>query len=116
MTLQEIYSTVRTHLLTQNDKALGPLGACVYRTADGRRCAVGCLIPDDIYEPELEGNAYFSGRVIVALKKAGVFVNAEQNIWGLLGDLQQVHDSLSPVEWKDALDNVAGRHNLSTGE
>jgi len=28
---------------------------CRYRTDDGRKCAIGRHIPDDLYEPEMEG-------------------------------------------------------------
>lgn len=30
-------------------------GKCMYRTSDGHKCAVGCLIPDEEYAPHMEG-------------------------------------------------------------
>lgn len=54
MNHQEIFNKVAEHLLTQNAKAM--LGEeCVYRSEDGCRCAIGCLIPDELYRPEFEG-------------------------------------------------------------
>jgi len=34
--------------------------SCRYRTADGRKCGIGQLIPDHLYRPEME-NEFFSG-------------------------------------------------------
>lgn len=47
MTAQEIFNKVALHLVTQNVKAIDIYGACKYldRRA-GRKCAIGCLIPD----------------------------------------------------------------------
>lgn len=30
---------------------------CKYRTIDGKKCAIGCLIPDDMYNPGMEHTA-----------------------------------------------------------
>ena len=46
MNRQEVFDKVAIHLLTQNAKALNSGGLCVYKTPNGLRCAVGCLIPD----------------------------------------------------------------------
>ena len=54
------------HLVTQKARAVEErpqqfLGTeqitsrCQYRTTDGRMCAAGCLIPDEKYEPAMEG-------------------------------------------------------------
>lgn len=29
-------------------------GDCLYRASEGRKCAVGCLIPDELYNPAWE--------------------------------------------------------------
>lgn len=56
--LQEIFDQVAKHLLTQNAPAAyfnqdGDRN-CLYRTFDGGKCAVGCLIADDEYSPVIE--------------------------------------------------------------
>lgn len=63
MTAQEIFDTVINHLLQQGGPALNynyddealddPV--CRYRSNNGLKCAVGCLIPDDQYDPLMEG-------------------------------------------------------------
>lgn len=56
MTNQEIFDTVAVHLLTQNKRATKAncSTTCQYRTSEGLKCAVGCLIPDEKYTPEME--------------------------------------------------------------
>lgn len=49
---QEIFDTVVTFLVKQGKRAV-ELG-CMYRTEDGLKCAVGCLIPDELYKDEME--------------------------------------------------------------
>ena len=55
MTKQEIFNTVAKHLLKQGAAAVD--GAqCVYRDPSGASCAVGCLIPDEVYDEAMEGD------------------------------------------------------------
>jgi len=57
MTNQELFDRVVSHLRIQGTPATDEHGACMYRTEDGLRCAIGCLIPDDRYDPRWEGKA-----------------------------------------------------------
>lgn len=34
--------------------------SCAYRGAGGNCCAVGCFIPDELYDPKMEGDRVFS--------------------------------------------------------
>jgi hypothetical protein len=59
MTDQEMFDTILTHLRQQGLKSVGSSTegpTCRYRTKDGRKCAVGCMIPDDKYSREIEGH------------------------------------------------------------
>jgi len=54
---QKIFDTVAAHLLKQNKKSVGAdnLGhVCQYRSSDGLKWAIGCLITDEAYYPNLE--------------------------------------------------------------
>lgn len=101
MTPQEIYDTVINHLRAQGQRAMGTVG-CAYRGAGGTKCAVGVLIPDELYDPAIEG------RSVTAFKPGTVSVDAtnrkecdalgeampllvEHNV--LLGELQSLHDA-----------------------
>jgi hypothetical protein len=93
---------------------------CVYRNGAGLSCAVGCLIPDDLYVPEMDqvdGLRWTVGRVAEAL---GLGRHA-----GLLSELQKVHDDYYDKgtmkswagealrrHWLVGLSQVAGRHGL----
>lgn len=58
MTLIEISEKIRDHLIQQgrvsSDNASASM--CLYRTEDGAKCAVGCLISDEFYSSKLEHN------------------------------------------------------------
>lgn len=58
MTDQEIFTRVWEHLNKQRVASVlkepGRDSMCAYRTPDGRMCAVGCLIPDERYHPDME--------------------------------------------------------------
>jgi hypothetical protein len=50
--------TIKHKIQTEfTDKSLNDIGGCVYRGMDGRKCIVGCFIPDEMYEPEMDKNA-----------------------------------------------------------
>ena len=56
MNKQEIFDTVSTHLIKQKRKsAVGGFGTtCYYHGPNGLKCAIGCLISDDVYNPKME--------------------------------------------------------------
>ena len=117
-TAQEIFDTVSKHLLTQNKRSEGVhviLGLenhiCAYRSVDGLKCAIGCLIPDEQYIPEME-----SLRIGGIVRKNWLSPELEQefiqNI-NLISDLQIVHDFFTPEYWAEQLDRVRRQFNLS---
>lgn len=57
-TLVETLEYTKQHLLTQNQRAKGSGGFCRLRTETGLTCAVGCHIPKDIYEYDMEMNDF----------------------------------------------------------
>jgi hypothetical protein len=58
-TIQETFDFVITHLRKQGKRATQGGGKeCAYRGDDGTSCAIGCLIPDNIYDPEIEGRGF----------------------------------------------------------
>lgn len=89
---QELFNRVSTHLLSMTQQSRLDSIGCAYRTADGNRCAVGCLIPDRLYEEEFEGFPvdkllYYKG----ATNVLGFDVTDRQRL--LLTKLQEIHDS-----------------------
>lgn len=106
MTKREIFNTVKEHLLKQNIKSLAMINGrdmgCAYRGEHSRKCAIGCLIKDKHYTPELEGRTVGVLEVKHALHLSGVDVmNVE--IIGLLSRLMSCHDQAAPVTWASEL-------------
>jgi hypothetical protein len=108
MTKQQIFDKVAKHLLKQGKRSKNEEGDCRYRSPDGTRCAVGCLIPTNLYHGKLEG---VSAEALpnALLRQMGVHLNKL-----LLSRLQSVHDDIEPEYWRDSLGNVAKDFRLST--
>lgn len=93
MNAQEIFDTVARHLHKQgkragkydNDSRDEADFRCLYRGPEGTKCAVGCLIPDELYDPNIEGLSVSDIKDV--LLKAGI------GAFALLGQLQNVHDT-----------------------
>lgn len=108
-TRQEIFDIVVKHLLTQNRKSQEEEFGCLYRGPDGLKCAVGALIPDDKYSDGLEGATAHAERVCEAAGYHPMdtdFVN----------ELQVVHDTREPSEWKKLLKLKGESYNLTWPE
>jgi hypothetical protein len=111
MTDQTMFDTVVTHLLTQNSTSIGIGGTCLYRGPDNKRCAIGCLIPDEMYTKALE---YKPVRILVenpALNSEIATYLSQFNL-DLLIRVQQVHDAYQPKDWYLILRNVAAQFKL----
>lgn len=90
---QEIFNKVSTHLLTQGRPAREE-DRCRYRTTDGLFCAVGCLIPDELYSSSFEGKTVI--KIIRELYAQGRADWLEHQ--SLLEKLQWAHDENPPLE------------------
>ena len=128
MTGQEIFDSVLAHLRKQGDASLNASGKCAYRGEGGTACAVGCLIPDELYDPRIE-----SWRVesILGLRTGGVDageVEAYREVLSrvaghlgqenktLLGTLQHAHDNQLAKSglpaWEREMKRIAGNYGL----
>lgn len=64
MTPQEIEDKIIAHLKTQKTRAQRENSStCAYRSPDGLKCAVGCLIPDEQYNAAAEGEGVYFTRI-----------------------------------------------------
>jgi hypothetical protein len=103
-TPQQVFDTIRTHLLTQREKCHDGHGNCQYR-ADGRMCAAGVLlkdVDDDIVET-------YEGMNWETLVEDRHVPKAHYN---LIFSLQIVHDVHSPEHWEEELKEVARTYEL----
>ena len=107
---QAVFDRVVKHLLTQKRRSESKRG-CAYRGKDGDMCAVGCLISDKAYDPEIEGFSISSLGVQEKLAESGVPIYSKMNI--LLIYLQYIHDKCPIDLWKTYMQNLAKQHNLT---
>lgn len=107
MTNQEAFDIVVKHLLSQGERSLTPGGLCAYRGKNGLKCAVGILIPDNEYSPELEGSLSSVRYKCSSLKSVD---------FDFLGKLQNIHDDYLPDAWEMGLKELAVNYNLEWKE
>lgn len=107
MTRQDIFNKVATHLAAQGKPASDEAGHCFYRMG-GLSCAIGCLIPDDRYEPEMDKG---SGLKYVQEKMKDIL---DINDGFFLRELQLVHDTTSG-SIRDAMETFAYKYRLDPG-
>ncbi|MGQ7794436.1 hypothetical protein ACUN0C_18680 [Faunimonas sp. B44] len=104
---QEAFDFVVRHLFKKGRPAMNQEGDCLYRAPDGTKCAVGCLIPDHLYDRSLEDNSvrFLPRKILDQLPDVN-----------LLGDLQDVHDSAwsTRATLRDRLSVVADKFDLNT--
>lgn len=128
MTAQEIFDTVARHLIEQGRRAIESYeGNCAYRGVGGTKCAVGVLIPDDQYTPQIEGASVAfvnlgrdAGAKLAparaALKQVLTDLGLLPDHTALLIDLQRAHDNAEDFSRiKAQLRAVARAHNLNEG-
>src|SRR5690242_9312300 len=104
MTNQQAFTNVVKHLRRQGTPAFiddpeAEKGIrCVYRADDGKKCAIGCLIPDDEYRDVFDdGDGYTLTNVIQAVTALHGLDES------MLASLQALHDTVDPSEWEEQL-------------
>lgn len=116
MNTYQLFTTMRDHMLAQGRTAMrlrasGHPG-CAYRGDDGTKCAVGCLITDEFYNPSLEGLGVHEPEQRTAVEKSIGRTLTKKEL-SLLVHMQQLHDlaagpypQYSVSEWPREFENV----------
>lgn len=112
--MQKAYEKIRAHLIEQGKPARDASGQCVYRSEDGLKCAVGCLIDDEAYHEGLEDHTPVMDNVMEALEKSGwTFTQGELQC---LKDMQEKHDAWRGITGLNdviyGIDQVAKQYKL----
>jgi len=116
---REVFEYVKNHLLTQNQQSAYGNG-CAYRGAQGRSCAIGCLIDDDFYDESLEDEWMYSSDVTGAVFKSlpnwsSAVVTDMHTAYrsdaalNMLYFLQQIHDNSDPYTWEYDLNDLESK-------
>src|ERR1035437_2323749 len=87
-TAQEVYDTSVGHLIRQGKPASEDGIACSYRTKDGLKCGVGCLITDKEYRVSMEGTNVYD------IERCGNLPKILVPFIDLLDELQSLHDDV----------------------
>ena len=114
---QEIFDQVAVHLLTQNKSSMNisDVDVCAYRGQNGLKCAIGFLIADEDYVPEMD----IDGKSVSKLVSDTTFQNnpSIQRLKALdidfLSELQGIHDRYEPVQWSIRLKALAKEYKLN---
>ena len=106
MKAQQILDTIVAHLRKQGGKATNEVGSCVFLDSNGRKCAVGCLIPDG-HPAQLD-----SFGVIPLLNKYQDLETLFGEHETLLRNFQFCHDGMEVEEWEEEFKSIARTHNL----
>lgn len=121
---QSIFNTIAPALLKQNTQSLGKDGKCKYRGDNGNKCAIGFLIKDEAYQPDIEFWGLYHKKTVLALQKSGVFDGApfeitsdenhyfKNNPTYFLRFFQIIHDEYTPEYWYRELVGLAKQHCL----
>lgn len=107
MTNQEAFDKVVRHLFTQKARSLEKYEGrmrCLYRSSDGKKCAIGALIPDEEYKTSFETRRVFSIQPEVPTLSSLDFE--------LLSELQKIHDTQDLLTWGSSLYDLAKRLEL----
>ena len=115
MTNQEAFEVVARHLLAQGRQSIRrPIPGmdfyveCAYRGQEGTKCAIGCLIPDDMYNESMEG---VPARDLMRISPtAGVLGDLDED---LLTKLQEIHDRSQPDRWSMGLIHWGSRLGMN---
>lgn len=102
---QEIFDKVCAHLLTQMKRSVDCRGLCVFRNSEGLKCAVGGIIPDEIYDSAFE----HEDLITELIGERHLF---SKKYIGLLRKLQEIHDLDEPENWERELEIYANIHRL----
>lgn len=120
---QQLFDDVVNHLRKQGCKAsgknlYGDISTCLYRGDNGTKCAIGGIIPDELYNPILENRTCHSIMYPTDLSddKKPLCLQVG-NLIGLSNEsladrLQVIHDADNVEDWEEGFKKVADEYHL----
>lgn len=117
---QQAFTTIVTHLAQQARRALSLPDTdtrphCQYRGAEGRKCAIGVLIPDGLYDPEMDaGSGMRVDQILDRYPAVRKLLDGVSPL--MLSELQQTHDKTDVGRWPGQVRRVAKTYELTLPE
>lgn len=98
MTPEQIINKSYQHLIKQGHRAVNDNGNCLYRTAEGEACGVGCLLSDEVAQ---SWDAHFESEdssisTIIATQEVPDWIKDNKD---LLVSIQTIHDNTITMDW-----------------
>lgn len=110
---QSVFEFVVGFLRKQGHQATSDDGLCFYRDPEGRSCAVGCLISDEVYDESLEDHMPDEFPIQAAILQSTALSEISNEDAEFLRDLQLVHDqNRDPDLWEREWENLANIYKL----
>lgn len=115
MTAQEIFDHVTTFLRKQGEKSVivnseGGLH-CYYRHPEkSLKCAIGCLIPDHLYEEKMDAENYIVDSLFMDYPSLNALYGKHVE---LLHKLQHIHDTEPISDWEKEWQLLANEEKLA---
>ncbi|MDB4431169.1 hypothetical protein N9137_02140 [Pseudomonadales bacterium] len=107
---EAVIDYVEKHLLEQGGRSIDCDGECAYRGENGTACAIGCLIPNEMYDEGIENHAYDDAFDIIRCN------TGDSSLLNINNDvayrIQIIHDSFCEGSWIDQLKSVRKRHSI----
>lgn len=100
-TAKEVFDQVKAHLLSQRQTCKED-NICKYR-GGSLKCAAGCLISDEEYSQDLEGNTWYE-----LVEKREV----PEKHHTLIKRLQEIHDHTEVYQWEEKLNQLEKEFSL----
>lgn len=114
LTAQQIFTRVAKHLLTQGKQCRNAAG-CLYQSR-GKMCAIGRLIPKGIRVRGFNNCSLqdIPDEVLASMRLPVGDINCGTGVvYRLLHDLQVLHDTVEPADWRRDLKALAGHFSLT---
>lgn len=113
MNNQQAFNQMVEHLRKQKKRSYEEsISTCLYRGPNGLKCAIGALIPDELYREEMEGMAVTRLLINEQNKYPKLYELFEQVDSQFLSEMQDIHD-FNPIEqWERRFELCAGDYNL----
>lgn len=113
MNTQQAFDIMVAHLRQQGRPSRYDAAGCAYRGPDGLKCAVGALIPDELYRDNMEGRTIRT--LLISDRDAYHKLSRllDRVDVQLLEEMQTIHDHNEPKQWEKAFKYVAEEFNLN---
>jgi hypothetical protein len=125
--IQGLFNQAAAGMLRQGRRAVDDItGSCVYRAANGDRCGIGQMIPDELYTPEFEHKSVrwicdpseFHGDAVEKSAALCVFLRGSEKPSHydeearFFREMQDIHDNWEARDWPRKLEELASVFNL----